>query len=303
MGIAGAAGDRREPRPPLRRLLDVRGLGLPVPPGSERQFALNSRDGVRLAAAYLPGPAATLPAAGVPAVVLAHGLAAHHRKPAYAELAAGLAARAAVLTFDFRGHGRSHGHSTLGDAEMLDIRAAGAWLRREGHRWVAVVGLSMGGSAAVRAAGLGPPGAFDAVCVVSTPAVWGLTDTPAMRVITKAATTAWGRGLARVLLGLRFAPRWGAPVSPEDVAGRVAPAPLLVVHGIDDHFFGPEQAHLLYAAAREPKMLWLEPAGFGHAEDGVTSAFVKRITAALEAVQAQGRWPGRAGGYGTALHA
>ena len=266
-------------------------MGLPTLPGAS-EFPLVTRDGARLAAAYLPGPAIGTPAAA-PAVVLAHGLAAHHRKPAYAELAARLARHVAVLTFDFRGHGRSHGHCTLGDAEMLDVRAAGAELRRRGHRWVAVVGLSMGGSAVVRAVGLGPPGAFDAACVVSTPATWGLTDTPAMRVITRAATTGWGRGLSRLLVRVRLAERWGEPASPADVAGRIAPTPLLIVHGIDDHFFGPEQARLLHAAAREPKTLWLEPAGFGHAEDGVTPHFAERLAAAVLAVADSGRWPER----------
>ena len=51
-----------------------------------------------------------------------------------------------------------------------------------------------------------------------------------------------------------------------ELAARIAPVPLLVVHGDADHYFPVEHAEHLFAAAGEPKELWLEP-GFGHAEN------------------------------------
>ena len=279
------------------RWLHARGVvpGFAVP-GEE--VRLHARDGVRLAGTYLPGPAAT----SAPAVVLLHGFGGHRTKPAYALLAERLTATAAVLTIDLRGHGRSQGYSTLGLAETLDVTAAAAWLRRRGHAWVGVIGVSMGATAALRAAGTAPRGAYDAVCSISAVARWGLRDTPAMRHLTRAVTLAAYRHAYRAVLGVRIAARgwpdtspqadprhW--PVQPVDAVARIAPTPLLLVHGVDDHYFGPEQAQALYAHAGEPAQLWLEPEGFGHAEDGFRPEFCDRLTAAVAAVHRSGVWP------------
>jgi dipeptidyl aminopeptidase/acylaminoacyl peptidase len=290
------------PRGMARRMLDVWGFtpGFTVP---HEDVVFHARDGVRLVASYLPirapiraptrAPirgATAPPRHHVPAVVLAHGFAGHRTKPAYAYLAERLSADAAVLSLDLRGHGSSGGRCTFGDHEALDLRAAAAWLRRHGHAWVGVVGASMGGAAALRAAGEGPPGAFDAVAAISVVAVWGLADTPAMRVLTRIATDPWHRAVASVLLRVRIAARWAEPRSPLDVVGRIAPTPLLLVHGADDHFFSAEQSLLLAAAAGPPCTRWLEPAGFGHAEDGFTYAFIRRLREALRRVHAIGDW-------------
>ena len=288
------------PRGPLRRLLHVRGFvpGFGVP---HRDVTVRARDGIPLAASYLPGP--SLHGTG-PAVLLLHGFGSHRRKPAYALLAEELSTVAAVLAVDLRGHGKSGGESTLGLAETLDVAAGAAWLRRCGHDWVAVVGVSMGATATLRSAGAAPPGAYDAVCTISAVARWGLRDSPAMEHLTKAISTAAYRHAYRAILGVRIAVRawpdgsaasqtrhW--PVQPVDAVAGVAPTPLLLVHGIDDHYFGPDQATELYEAAGEPVTLWLEPPGFGHAEDGFTPAFVQRLAAAVAKVFDTGRWPDR----------
>jgi fermentation-respiration switch protein FrsA (DUF1100 family) len=84
-----------------------------------------------------------------------------------------------------------------------------------------------------------------------------------------------GRRLAR-LIGVRLPSTWDRPESPEDVVGKIAPVPLLLVHGRDDHFFDEEEAWRLYRAAGEPKRLLL--AGrFGHAEDGFSPELAERI--------------------------
>jgi fermentation-respiration switch protein FrsA (DUF1100 family) len=79
-----------------------------------------------------------------------------------------------------------------------------------------------------------------------------------------------GRRLAWAL-GVRLAPLGSWPESPEEAVGRIAPTPLILVHGRDDHFFDEEEAWRLYRRAREPKRLMLA-ARFGHAEDGLTPA-------------------------------
>ena len=278
------------PGPRLRRLLDVWGLvpGFAVP---HEHVRLAAADGVELAGSYLPGPAP-----GGPAVALLHGFGGHHRKPRLALLAERLTAFGGVLAVDLRGHGRSGGRCTLGDREELDALAALAWLRRRGHDWVGLLGLSMGGAAVVRGAGAAAargPARPDAVCVISTAARWGLRTSPEMTRIERLPVWTAGRAAVRGLLRTRVARGWDFPDEPLLRVARIAPAPLLIVHGMDDHYFGPDQAELLYANAAEPRTLWLEPPGFGHAEDGLTPAFCDRLAAAFAEVRAHGAWPER----------
>jgi pimeloyl-ACP methyl ester carboxylesterase len=83
-------------------------------------------------------------------IVLAHGFTGSLEKPALRRAATAFCSHAAVVTFSFRGHGGSGGRSTVGDKEVLDLAAAVAWARSFGHRRVATVGFSMGGSVVLR---------------------------------------------------------------------------------------------------------------------------------------------------------
>jgi len=53
--------------------------------------------------------------------------------------------------------------------------------------------------------------------------------------------------------------------SPEDVVARIAPRPLLLVHGAENRLHSPEESQRLYEAAGEPKQLVLLE-GAGHTE-------------------------------------
>ncbi|MEV0963864.1 alpha/beta hydrolase [Streptomyces sp. NPDC049910] len=88
------------------------------------------------------------------AIVVAHGFTGSVDRPAVRRAARVLARSAAVVTFSFRGHGRSGGLSTVGDREVLDLAAAVAWARSLGYRRVVTAGFSMGGSVALRHAAL-----------------------------------------------------------------------------------------------------------------------------------------------------
>ena len=58
------------------------------------------------------------------------------------------------------------------------------------------------------------------------------------------------------------------PLDPTELAGAVAPAGLLVVHGDADPYFPVEHARRIHEAAQDPRELWIEP-GMGHAERAV----------------------------------
>lgn len=280
----------RRRRSLLRRYLEVRGAV-----GRIHRPVIGARmvasDGVVVRGSYLASPAVS------GAVLLVHGFAANRRKPAYARLAESLAEVAPVLTIDLRGHGGSGGRSTLGDQEARDVEAAVTWLRRVGHDRVVLVGASMGATAVLHAASLGAAGADVAgVVAISAPArfrrppetsraltqLHGVWVSPARRAVLRA-----GFGVA-----LAGPSAWSDPPHPEEMVAAIQ-APLLVVHGDDDGYFPPEDADRLVAAAAGPAVVWHEPIGFGHAEDGFSPDVRQRLAAAVAAVLAEGRFPPR----------
>lgn len=230
-------------------------------------------DGLRLRARHLPpGPGAP-PGLGV---VLAHGFSGALDKPAVRVIAERLRCWAGVLVFDFRGHGGSGGRSTLGDAEVLDVDAAVGAARQLGYSQLATVGFSMGGSSVLRHAAL--IGArtrhpVDAVVAISSASRWYRTETVAMRRLHWAVQTRSGRWASARLLGTRVDPRgWPEPpTSPDRLVGRIAPTPLLLVHGDRDPYLSPDNAADLYAAAGQPRTLW-RWTEFGHAETAMDDA-------------------------------
>ncbi|MGH8878376.1 MAG: alpha/beta hydrolase [Stackebrandtia sp.] len=231
--------------------------------------SLCTADGIRLDAVHYPGGHEL-------AIVLAHGFSGSWRGPRTRRIARAFGAFGGVIGFDFRGHGHSSGVSTVGDLEVFDVAAAVDLARQRGYRRVAVVGFSMGGSVAVRHAALHR--GVDTVVSISGPAHWYYRGTTSMRMLHRAVETSSGRTVSRFLLGTRISSGGWEPVplTPEAVAHRIAPTPLLVVHGDADRFFPLRHAHALAAAATDPKELWIE-SGMGHAESGTTPRLVARV--------------------------
>jgi pimeloyl-ACP methyl ester carboxylesterase len=239
--------------------------------------ALDTLDGVRLSARYWPSAQRDL------GFVVAHGFTGSSRTPAVQRICRQLAASgAAVLAPDFRGHGHSGGVSTVGDLEIHDVAAAVARLRADGYRRVAVLGWSMGGSIVLRHAGLG--GDADAVVSVSSPGAWYERGTRPMRVVHWLCESRTGRLTCRVVRRTRLsAAGWIViPESPAQVASQIAPTPLLIVHGDEDHYFPVRHVELL-AAAAPGATLWIE-AGMGHAETATTPALIDRIVEWVQSV-------------------
>lgn len=124
-------------------------LGLP----GARDVTFPARDGTRLAGWYVPGRTGA-------AVILLHG--SHGtRTETLAHLRMLAADGYGVLAFDARGHGLSSGETNaLGWRGVDDIAGAVNFLDRQpgvDSRWIAALGLSMGGEEALRAAAGGIP--------------------------------------------------------------------------------------------------------------------------------------------------
>ncbi|MBT2210047.1 alpha/beta fold hydrolase [Actinomadura sp. NEAU-AAG7] len=241
-------------------------------------LTLYTADDVRIDAGHLHG-------ADDLCFVLAHGFTCSWRQPALRRIAAVLNRHGGVIGLDFRGHGRSGGHSTVGDREVLDVEAAVAAARRRGYRRIALTGFSLGGAVAIRYAAL--HGGVDAVVTVSAPARWYYRETVPMRRVHWVIEKRVGRMVVRLARGTRIASKGWDPVpeAPHEVAGRIAPTPFLIVHGDADPFFPLDHAHQLYGEAADPRELWIEPE-FGHAETAASPDLIKRIGAWTSAATA-----------------
>lgn len=163
-----------------------------------------------------------------------------------------------VLMFDFRGHGRSEGqHVSMGYYERQDLLGAVDYLQSRGIDRVGVLGFSMGGAVAMATA----PHSEAIRAVVS--------DGGFARLSNAVAAGVRERGLPDLLaplvthpiiwlmgLGLYCSPSEADPIRWVD---KIAPRALLIIHGALDPFVTVEQARELYAAAGEPKEIWIVP--------------------------------------------
>jgi dipeptidyl aminopeptidase/acylaminoacyl peptidase len=249
-----------------------RGRGTPADYGlSFEPVTLTTPDGVKLAAWYVP-------CAGAQAgVVVCHGYGASRR---YVTGLLPFLHRAgfAVISFDFRGMGESGGRfCSFGQCEKEDVRTASRYLRAHagvGPGQVGALGLSMGGAAAIMAAAEDADiGAVVADCafarldqmVPQRFARFGRAGPP-----LACCTQWWGERLAGFSV---------SSVSPVAVAARLSPRPLLLIHGEADTHTPPAHSRELYAAARDPKELWIVP-GAGHAGcyDTARDEYERRVT-------------------------
>lgn len=238
-------------------------------------FTVTTDDGVRIAGTRLGDPEPSRPA-----LLLAHGMIGWHRKPRFAVFGEQLTPWFTVYAMDMRGHGESDGVCDFGGDEIDDIEAVQRLARSDGHAVVISCGTSMGAIASIRHGAL--IGGTDAVVGISSLAYWDWHDDAhprARRSVQARIGTPAGRAALRAF-GVRMPDHWDPPESPEDVIGKIAPTPVVIVHGADDRLFPAEHAHRLFDAAAEPKRLLIGE-GFGHAEDGLTPAFARKLVDVL----------------------
>jgi len=168
----------------------------------------------------------------------------------------------AVFQFDWRAHGESEGERcSLGLHERLDLLGALDHLEGRGVPRVGLLGFSMGGAVALRTAAEDPR----AACVVCD---GGFVET--RHAIEGALRQRTGRPLrafaALVLAaaGLQSGGRL-AQASPLGYAPRIAPRPVLLIHGAEDPYVPPDAQAAIHAACGPGAVLWQVP-GCGHRE-------------------------------------
>jgi len=161
--------------------------------------------------------------------------------------------RFSVLLIDLQGHGETPGAAiTLGAREAADVRTAFDWLKRTAPgRHIGVIGCSLGGAAVL----IGPqPAGFDAVVLEAVYPRVGRAIENRIRIRLGPLAPALAP-----LLTIQLYPR--LHVSPHDLEpirsiGRLG-APVLVVAGSRDRHTTLAESQELFAAATEPKGLWV----------------------------------------------
>lgn len=212
-------------------------------PGTD--VKLSSESGETLRGWFVPGDA------GHGAVVLMHGLRASRLN---------MLARArflhdegfAVLLCDFQAHGESTGgHLTFGHLESRDAQAEVRFVHeRAGGEKVGVIGVSLGGAAAVLAS---PPLDVDAMVLGS---VYPTINEAVSDRLT-ARLGSWA-SLLTPLLTVQLRPKLGFGVEELRPIDRVPiiHVPKLFIAGTEDRSTTIGESEKLFQAAAEPKELW-----------------------------------------------
>jgi pimeloyl-ACP methyl ester carboxylesterase len=223
------------------------------------QFASRT-PGLELAGWYLEN------ATGDRALVLVHGHTSSRStefKGRFVDLVVGLHRRGfTVLAFDLRGHGQSDPARTgFGALEHADVAGAIDWLRAQGFaaERSGVLGVSMGGMAAIRAVADEPE--IAALATDSTPP-------EVLAVVQREWPNASGLPdffLPTTLLAARLQYGLDLTAAPAlTTLPRVAPRPVLLIHGAADSLVPLPEAELLAAALPNAER-WIVP-GAAHAE-------------------------------------
>ncbi len=164
-----------------------------------------------------------------------------------------------VLAFDWPGHGQSDGQIEWGATERRALSTALAWLTAQPEvdaQRLGAFGFSMGGHTLAQVAAQDQR--LRALVIASSP------PDPLVHLDWEyrrfGPLTRWPARLALYLGGMK--PHEQVP---EQVIGQIAPRPLLLVGGVDDQLVPNWMTQRLFAAAREPKAVFLVPkAGHGH---------------------------------------
>jgi fermentation-respiration switch protein FrsA (DUF1100 family) len=211
-----------------------------------------SRDGLRLGGWFIPGAA---PVRGT--LILCHGHAGS-LDPDLKYVPDLQQHGYNVLQFDFRAHSRSEGQRvSMGYYERLDLLGAVDYMQARGIERAGVLGFSMGGAVAISTAARCP-----AIAAV-------VSDGGFARIRSALRAGIQERGLPRPLAAL-LAPvatriagwRLGCDLDAADPLrwiGDISPRPVMLIHAGQDIFVPQAEIEALYAAAGNPRELWIVP--------------------------------------------
>ena len=226
-------------------------VDLPLEDGwTAERVEFPSLDDLRIAAWYFPPQNGSV-------IIVCHGLGANRGE--VLDFARFLTrAGYGALLFDFRAHGESDGEIiSLGYFEALDVIGGVEFLKS----WpevdpakIGLIGVSLGGSAAILAAAQCPD--VRAVLVDST--FSSLLSMVRRQFRNFINLPTWFAPLV-VWVGQRQLKVKASLIQPVSAIAEISPRPVFIIHGAGDELIGVENGHELFGAAREPKEFWIIP--------------------------------------------
>lgn len=273
LGYLSVEGSRRVVRPERRPLVpEAGGPATPAEVGlAYEDVRFTTDDGVTLSGWLIAAKRPTRAA-----VILMHGYS-WNRLPWLTAFVPWLAQRYHVLQFDFRGHGESgDADITLGSAERRDVAAAVRLLESRGLGPLALMGISMGAAVAILSAPDLP------VAAVVADAPYADLHNPIANRMREGGYPLPALGSRVIVAAASFRARTWL-LSPISRVAQVAPRGLLIIAPSEDELIDHAQSLRLFAAAREPKELYVvEGAGHSGARDVGAERYVARVLAFLE---------------------
>ena len=207
-------------------------------------------------------------------VVLAHGFFNNKDVYLFQEISKELSKHYDVVAFDFRGHGKSSGLFSWTSKESADIQAVLAYVKDFGYEAIALMGFSLGAAISLIEAAQNQE--IKTVIAVSAPYDFWKIDyhfwEPGMWQDLKLNLGYKGKGK-----GVLPGNPWESKVTPISIVDKIAPRPVLFIHGSDDWLINSRHSKELYKKAKEPKKIEIIEKG-GHAEkiyDDHPKAFMK----------------------------
>ncbi len=185
-----------------------------------------------------------------------------------------------ALLFDLRNSGESQGNlTTFGLQETMDVRGAIDFVKAQpgvDPARIGALGQSMGGATAIMSAARYP----ELQATVAESAYTSMEDNISTGVQKLAGLPPFPFAPLIIFWGEQEAHFKMSQVRPVDEIASISPRAVLIVHGEQDDLIPVENAHQLYAAARDPKQLviipnaghqdFVGPGGQGYAEAIIT---------------------------------
>jgi pimeloyl-ACP methyl ester carboxylesterase len=185
-----------------------------------------------------------------------------------------------VLMFDLHGCGESDGNTVSGGYyEKDDLKGAVAYVRQRGYEKIGVLGFSLGAVSALLAAAEDTE--IDAVVADSSYADLNDIMEPEFAKRTKAPKIFLRPILfmIKIIYGVDF-----TAIRPVEVVAKIAPRPILFIHGEADDMIPVEHARRLLEASQNPaNILWIVPGGHTSAYDDYPAEFIDRVTSFFNA--------------------
>ncbi len=207
-------------------------------------------------------------------VILAHGFYNNKDAFLFQKMAEEFSRNFDVIIFDFRGHGKSSGLFSFTSFESEDLRAVVGYAKERSYQSMGVIGFSLGAAVAIIEGSRNSD--IQSIISVSSPYDFWKIDyrfwEKEMLEDLKLNLGAKGKGK-----GLRPGNPFLPKVRPIDAVSKIAPRPVLFIHGRQDWLIHPMHSAKLFRKAKQPKKLILVDEG-GHAEkiyDANPDEFIK----------------------------